>query len=53
MMNPHHKNVGNPDGQMMSQQGSKITILLVEGNGLPVGMHRQCHNISCCMHTSV
>ena len=53
LVNPQHKNVSNPDGQMMSQQGSKITILHVERNGIPIGMHRQCHNTSCCMHTSV
>jgi hypothetical protein len=51
--NSMHVNVSNPDGQMMSQQGSKITILHVERNGISVGMHRQCHNTSCCMHTSV
>ena len=41
LVNPQHKNVSNPDRQMMSQQGSKITILHVERNGVPVGMHRQ------------
>jgi hypothetical protein len=53
LVNPQHKNVSNPDGQMMSQQGSKITILQVERNGIPVGKHTQCHNTSYCMHTSV
>ena len=47
------KNVSIPGGQMISQQGSKITILHVERNGIPIGMNRQCHNTSCCMHTSV
>ncbi len=51
LVNPQHKNVSNPDGQMMSQQGSKITMLHVERNGIPVGTHRQCHNTSCFMHT--
>ncbi len=41
LVNPQHKNVSNPDRQMMSQQGSKITILHVERNGIPVDMHRQ------------
>ena len=52
LVNPQHKNVCNPDRQMMSRQGSKMTILHVERNGIPVGMHRQCHNTS-CVHTSV
>ncbi len=41
LVNPQHKNVSNPDRQMMSQQGSKITTLHVESNGIPVDMHRQ------------
>ncbi len=51
LVNPQHKNVSNPDGQMLYQQGSKITILHVERNAIPIGMHRQCHNTSCYMHT--
>jgi hypothetical protein len=38
---PQHKNVSNPARQMMSKQGSKITILHGERNGIPVDMHRQ------------
>ena len=41
LVNPQHKNVSNPDRQMMSKQGSKITILHVERNGITVDMHRQ------------
>ena len=41
LVNPQHKNVSNPDRQMMSQQGSKRNILHVERNGIPVYMHRQ------------
>ena len=41
LVNPQHKNVSNPDRQMMSKQGSKITSLHVERNGIPVDMHRQ------------
>jgi hypothetical protein len=53
LVNTKHNNVSNPDRQMMSQQGSKITILHEERNSIPVGTHRQCHNTDCCMHTSV
>ena len=52
LVNPQHKNVSNPDRQMMSAR-IKITILHVERNCIPVGIHKQCHNTSCCMHTSV
>jgi hypothetical protein len=27
LVNPQHKNVSNPDEQMISQQGSKIAVL--------------------------
>ena len=53
LVNPQHNNVSNPDRQMMSQQGSKITIPHVERNGIPFGMYRQCYNTSSCMHTIV
>ena len=41
LVNPQHKNVSYPDRQMMSQQGSKMNILHVARNDIPVGMHRQ------------
>ena len=36
LVNPQHENVSYPDRQMMSQQGSKTTILHVERNDIPI-----------------